>query len=418
MGAHEHGIKVILDVTTHGVVPTSPVIKAHPGFFKGRGKYINGTIWPGSWRMIDYNYSDIGFRNYWPKVFSNLVDRLDVDGFRLDCGMEGCGSTTASLARPLWDEVARSANASGKPVLIMPEEGATYHMKHQDLGGWGGLHRERDMTESFLKVRAWPDYLNNTRCHATVQLSCHDNGKTTNISGNYFNVKASRAFLGYNLLSPFIVVMMSGEEFNVDQVELPATSWGHYGMNTTCHAEDPPGVCTKKCYGPGYWLYDAQIQWSGLRKDQLEMRSDTQALMQVRKLHPDVLHTNLCHTNIVRVNSTVIHGQDEGYVPYMRFEPGIKALLVVANPSSNMTLAVELSVAPHLRALGFLHAHCFRIEDLFQGGSMVVPVTNLSGLRLSVRADKQHRGGLAVLLLVPIFNDNCNPSGNDPAILV
>ena len=50
-----------------------------------------------------------------------------------------------------------------------------------------------------------------------------------------------------------IVVLMSGEEFNTVQVELPSVSLGHYGMNTSCQASDPPG--TDVCYGPSYWLY-------------------------------------------------------------------------------------------------------------------------------------------------------------------
>lgn len=50
--------------------------------------------------MIDYNYSNPGFRSYWPSIFTHLVEIYHVDGFRLDCGMSGkCGSAGEYLGK-------------------------------------------------------------------------------------------------------------------------------------------------------------------------------------------------------------------------------------------------------------------------------------------------------------------------------
>lgn len=35
--AHNHSIKVVLDITTHGVVPESPLIEAHREYFQDNG---------------------------------------------------------------------------------------------------------------------------------------------------------------------------------------------------------------------------------------------------------------------------------------------------------------------------------------------------------------------------------------------
>ncbi len=48
--AHRRGIKVFLDVVTHGVVNDSPLIAEHPDWFKG-----------GTWDMTDYDYDNAGF---------------------------------------------------------------------------------------------------------------------------------------------------------------------------------------------------------------------------------------------------------------------------------------------------------------------------------------------------------------------
>ena len=395
--AHVHGIKVILDVTTHGVVPGSPLIRNRPEYFRA-----NLT---GEYRMVDYNYTSPEWRQYWPSIFIDLVKRYKVDGFRLDMGMQPATSWHGpfSDARPLWDEVALAANASGHPIVIMPELGETYHFKQIDT------QPTVDMPAAYLSLMAKP--LAPKLCRASVQISCHDTGKPGNRSGNYFQVQGSRAKLGYNLLGPMIVVMMSGEEMLADQVELPYSSNGHWGMNTSCGVDDPPG--TDICYGQSFWLYGAQLQWDRLRSDQLAMRNDTAALFALRAAHADVLHTDLCATQLVAIPTD---GGAVGYAPYARYIRGVKALLVVANPSTTVPLVVTLAIgASTLREMGFAattaaaaatttySGECFLVEALF-GQSMwhrTVRAAELAALRVTIGADKTPRGGISVLTLQP-----------------
>jgi glycosidase len=73
--AHSLGIKIFLDVITHGVMSDSPLVKKFPHWFKS-----------GSWGMTDYdwfgNHQDLD--RWWIKLWLNYVKEFGVDGFRLD----------------------------------------------------------------------------------------------------------------------------------------------------------------------------------------------------------------------------------------------------------------------------------------------------------------------------------------------
>lgn len=71
--AHDAGIKVFLDVTTHGLVDGSPLITQHPGWFEG-----------GKWAMTDFKYAEPTFVKWWVDTWVQFVAKFGVDGFRLD----------------------------------------------------------------------------------------------------------------------------------------------------------------------------------------------------------------------------------------------------------------------------------------------------------------------------------------------
>jgi hypothetical protein len=271
----------------------------------------------------------------------------------------------------------------------MPENGQTYHFTQHDI------EVGSDMATTFGQyVGAF-----NTTCRASVQISCHDTGKTHNTSGNYFVVKGSRALLGYQLLSPFIVVMMGGEEFDTDEHELPHSSRGHYGFNTACNAADPPNT-TDKCTGMSYWLYGAMIQREHLRDAQIAMRNDTKAILSLRSTHSDTLHTDLCTTRLIGVK---FHPAAVGYSPFIRFNPGQKAVVVSANPDTNTTLVLTVAIGGKLEEMGFNRTGCFTVEDEYQGrGKMEVRAADLANWSITIAADKQARGGLSVLVVRPV----------------
>lgn len=100
---HRHGIKVFLDVITHGVISYSPLIWEHPTWFKG-----------GSWGMTDFDWygghSDLDA--WWVNTYTNYVTRYGVDGFRLDVDMY----------RPdLWNRIKENARQAGHPIVVFDE---------------------------------------------------------------------------------------------------------------------------------------------------------------------------------------------------------------------------------------------------------------------------------------------------------
>jgi hypothetical protein len=103
--AHRQGIRVFLDVTTHGLMADSPVVQAHPAWFRG-----------GSWGMVDFDWGGghTDLDDWWERVWTDYVTKYAVDGFRLDLGFSG---------RPdIWARVRRNAEKLGHPIVIFEEQ--------------------------------------------------------------------------------------------------------------------------------------------------------------------------------------------------------------------------------------------------------------------------------------------------------
>lgn len=73
--AHAHGMKVFLDVITHGVMKDSPLVEEHPDWFLG-----------GYWGMADYDWygGHAELDEWWVNTWLWYVTEIGVDGFRLD----------------------------------------------------------------------------------------------------------------------------------------------------------------------------------------------------------------------------------------------------------------------------------------------------------------------------------------------
>lgn len=101
--AHKRGIKIFLDVITHGVCNNSPLIKKHPKWFKG-----------GTWGMTDYNWAwkIEELDNWWVDIWTKYVTEYGVDGYRLD---------VLSYRPDLWKKVRHNAEKAGHPIVIFNE---------------------------------------------------------------------------------------------------------------------------------------------------------------------------------------------------------------------------------------------------------------------------------------------------------
>jgi hypothetical protein len=101
--AHQRGIRIFMDVITHGVMNDSPLIKEHPEWFSG-----------GSWGMTDFDWygKHKDLDEWWVKTFTDWVTEYGVDGYRLD----------VNIYRPdLWKQIKQNAAAAGHPIVVFNE---------------------------------------------------------------------------------------------------------------------------------------------------------------------------------------------------------------------------------------------------------------------------------------------------------
>lgn len=101
--AHGRGIKVFLDVITHGLMNDSPVVKAHPHWFRG-----------STWGMADFDWTGghTDLDDWWVNIYTDFVTTYEVDGYRLD----------VDIYRPdLWERIRQNAAAAGHPIVIFEE---------------------------------------------------------------------------------------------------------------------------------------------------------------------------------------------------------------------------------------------------------------------------------------------------------
>lgn len=117
--AHRRGIKIFLDVVTHGVMNNSPLIQEHPHWFRG-----------GTWGMTDYDWygGHTDLDDWWVKVWSNYVTEYGVDGYRID---------TAILRPDLWKRIRENAATAGHEIAIFDEvnapiPGVTDFLQHEN----------------------------------------------------------------------------------------------------------------------------------------------------------------------------------------------------------------------------------------------------------------------------------------------
>jgi hypothetical protein len=370
--AHKNGIKIFLDVITHGVMTSSPLIIQHPEWFKG-----------GSWGMTDYDWKG-GHKDlddWWVKTWTDYVLKYGADGFRLD----------VSIYRPdLWKVIKQNCAKAGHPIAVLDEgndpftEGAfdfyQHYSKTKDK-------KEPKIDLEQLKKSDVATYFNTDTCkqnfYYSNQLSCHDAGWQGFPAGvNPYVAKGSRYTFGYSfLLAPSIPVFMAGEEFNADFRPLPRLSPDLYG---------------KKPFSDlSRWLYGSWIQWDKLNQpDNKAIFEDVKHLLSIRKSESDIIHAikpgdkikNILSVNIISIDKNIP-------VPYLMWAKN-KAILVAANPLTDVD--IDLTVNVPLEQAGLSQSK-FKVTNLWNGGKPVVLFKeDLKQYKIHILKDKQPKGGIVV----------------------
>ena len=380
--AHKHGIRVLLDVITHGVMSYSPLINEQPTWFKG-----------GSWGMTDYDWygGNKELDEWWVKVWTDYAIEDGVDGYRLDVAMY----------RPdLWKRIRRNALEAGHEIVVLQEghdnyvEGAAdSYQSYNTLTVPGGRQVKGINHAPFV----WDvgtyyghDFQEETyRCTsqergaflASMEVSCHDNGWDRFPSGqNPYVTNGSRAFMGYAaLLAPAIPVMFSGEEWDADYVPIPHLAGSLFGEERK---------------NDGYWLYGSWIQWKQLKiKEKKEMLEDTRRMLSLRREYSDLIYATKSATRarILPLEFTVSTDK-ELPVPYLIYNDE-RALLVAANPYDS---DVELQVKIPTGGTGWLASGQLCLKDVWnrKGGIEHHPAGH--DFKLKIAGDRQSKGGLSV----------------------
>ena len=385
--AHAHGIRVFLDVITHGVMNGSSLVKEHPDWFKG-----------GSWGMTDYNWAARipELDAWWVKTFTDYVLKDGVDGFRLDCGPQGRAD--------LWREIKWNAWSAGREIAVLPEGQDPADGVSDACQSWRYLSHIRSCVVERIEPgnHVWnvgryygEDFASDWQAWnrkrprgwtcdlmlPTIEVSCHDNGWSGFPSdGNPYVTEGSRMLMGYSaLLAPAIPVLMMGEEFDAEYVPIPTLCGELFG---------------KEAKTKGRWLYGSWIQWSQLEKPRhRDMLADTTRLLALRRRFAALLHARMRWTadeGICELATSVRPSQVP--VPYLVYNR-TRALLVAGNPTdSDVTLEVTLPLEKLGRPVTAL-------KDVWSGSGLVLKPDAEGMVRLAIPKDRQPRGGLAVFEL-------------------
>ncbi len=380
--AHKHGIRVLLDVITHGVMSNSPLIKEHPTWFK-----------KGSWRMTDYDWygNKKDLDEWWVKTWTDYVVEDGVDGYRLDVAMY----------RPdLWKRIRRNALAAGREIVIMQEgknlyvEGAADTYQHYNMltVPGGRVIKGIDDNAFVWNVGAYyqTDFATETsRCTsqirgsflASIEASCHDNGWNEFPSGlNPYVTNGSRAFLGYSaLLAPAIPVMFSGEEWNADYVPVPHLAGSLFGNERK---------------NDGYWLYGSWLQWDQLKiKEKKDMLDDTRKMLSLRKKYSDLIYATRSATHApIRPLDFKSSTNEKIPVPYLYYNDE-RALIVAANPYD---YDMELQIDIPLQEIWNVSADKLKLKDVWSNKGHIEDIPSNGNIKIKLRKDHISRGGLAV----------------------
>ncbi len=405
--AHEQGIRVFLDVITHGVMKDSPLVAAHPDWFRGE-----------SWGMIDYDFdADIPeLDQWWVDVWTRYAVEFGVDGFRLDLG----------LRRPdLWAQIRANAAAVGHPIVLINETEYAHTVEWVIASGLKTVPTEdeflglidfaqRDSVHlldphhkiefeplhdygraHMWTVEHWAQWLARVTGGAgadgrlqwawpCVQLSCHDDGWEDFAGDNPYVAQGSRFVWGYGaLFSGMVPIFMAGEEFGADYVPLPTLSPRLFG------GDDP---------GKGTWLYGSMIQWDQL--DQPEHRAvldDVTRLIAIRKQEADILaaRPTYAEPNLLPL---AYEGDIPVPQPYLRWADGA-AILVAGNPSTEADVSMTVSLP--LDDIGLGGHRLYNVRNLWTGTSETYTSADLLRLVITIPRDKTPGGGLRLLKIQP-----------------
>lgn len=131
--AHEHELKIIIDLVVNHTSWDSKMIQEHPEWFTkdSAGNFISPV--PDWSDVVDLNYENADMRSYLIEMMKYWVRDIGIDGFRCD--------VSEQVPTSFWDD-ARAALDSIKPVFMLSEgQFPEHHLKAFDVTySWNYYH--------------------------------------------------------------------------------------------------------------------------------------------------------------------------------------------------------------------------------------------------------------------------------------
>jgi glycosidase len=387
--AHRNGIKVFLDVHEHGVHPCSPIVKAHPEWFKGDA----GGICDFDWRGAHEDREE-----WWIKVWTDYVKNYGVDGFRIDLG----------TPHPhVWKKIRQIAAAAGHEIVTFEEDRNCAVPGVTDFSQCDAEIREvADDVGGFYERQARKD-----KCFSSVMLSSHDFGTNVNpLPDNPYAAQGSRAVFGYSVLfTPMIPIFFSGEEFDASFNPIPWLSPKYLPSNgpkdmqehlRQMYAAGCPSYLAEEDKGKGRWLYGNMIDWEELNEPKHHaMFEDVRKMMAIRKKEADILAAVPDRDN-PKIKGVKCESNASVPVPYIRWN-GRATILVAANRNTDKDANLKISIP--LEKIGMAGHARYKVTDLWMGGEdRICSAADLAAFEFPGKRDKIAGGGIRIFKIEPL----------------
>lgn len=401
--AHQRGIKVLLDVVTHGVMSYSPLVMAnstfpsyvashplqssitpHPDWFGAFTYPVDESevgprdpaFIPYETRMIDFvvGYEQSDLDNWWVDVWTNYVLDYGIDGLRLDLG---------SSRFDLWARIKENAFKVGHELIIIPEgelDDYPFDIGVYDLEqtSWEWLIFAAQVNNisnpaygtviTDMKKAQGEVFPKLDQQFYIIPLSVHDS-RSYNLQGSLFE-------MGYgSLFTPFIPLFMAGEEFNNPNTPVPD--------------------CTID------WLLASELQWNLLNnlQNRLFYLSMKKAI-NIRKTEPALNYFSPKgdSPNVVIVENFT-SSLSETPTPYLRFIPdGNEAILIVGNNYPDKKVCISMNIP--LSQVGLKTFDYYKIKDLWSNNEDIVSHQEMQSLEVVVNPDN-----FRILKLTPYYGN-------------
>ena len=454
--AHRRGIRVFLDVITHGLMKDSPVIKQHPAWFRG-----------GSWGMTDFDWTGghTDLDDWWVKIYSKFVTVYGVDGYRLD----------VNIYRPdLWERIRRNTAAAGHSIVIWEESNAVIPGVTDFTQGENNIATHEANVLNQVLVNDLPGFYDRKFGRSgfyEVQIQFEDGSSmkgNTNGDGplgvhlaglsadrvsrrrgdtqpdGLPDVRITLENVHWKPIANITVQNDMGDEWQLraEDIYIATLAWGSsillschdngwtgfpldknpyvaqgsrsmFGysflfspmipiffsgeeFNAAFHAlpELTPDLYGGKDAGKGRWLYGAMLDWNELKEpEHRDMLIDVKKMIAIRKQNAEIL--SMCPGGVAPNLKAVQYETDiEVPVPYLRWN-NRTAILIAANRNRDKDSNLKLKI--DLADIGLGGRGTYTVTDLWSNADPVhLTPAELADFRCEVKRDGIASGGLAV----------------------